>query len=138
MSTKFVFDGLSELKKALQTLPDELKAEARGIAETHANRAASAIKGQYPARTGNLKNHVFVTEFDRGRYSTGFVVKNTAKHASIFENGTQVRHNSLGANRGSMPPGHVFVPNIIRERRAMYVDYKAMLVDHGLVVTGDA
>jgi hypothetical protein len=37
-----------------------------------------------------------------------------------------------------MPAGHVFVPRIIRHRRAMYTALKAMLVRHGLTVSGNA
>lgn len=138
MSTKFVFEGLEELKKALQALPDELTDEAREIVRTAATDAAEDIKAAYPVRTGNLRSHVFVTQFDRGRLSTGFVVKNTAKHANIFESGSQARHTAIGANRGAMPPGHVFVPRVIRYRRRMWAGLKAMLVAYGLVVSGDA
>jgi hypothetical protein len=38
-------------------------------------------------------------------FSAGAIVINRAKHAAIFENGTQARHTAIGANRGSMPPG---------------------------------
>jgi hypothetical protein len=79
-----------------------------------------------------------VSHQDKGRFSAGAIVKNTAKHAWIFENGTQARHNDLGANRGSMPPGHVFIPAVIKRRRIMYQQLRALLERHGLKVSGDA
>ena len=75
---------------------------------------------------------------DSGKYSAGAIVKNRAKHAYIFENGTQARHTGLGYNRGAMPPGHVFIPEIVRRRRGMYEKLAEMLRQHGLQVPGDA
>jgi hypothetical protein len=72
-----------------------------------------------------------------GQFVTGAVVKNTAPHAILFELGTQARHTKIGANRGSMPPGHVFVPRIVKARRKLTADLKAMVAAHGAVVTGE-
>jgi hypothetical protein len=130
------FDGLAELRAALRSLPSDLTVEASHEVQGAANGAAADIKRAYPVRTGRLRDGVVVTHVDQGKYSAGAIVKNTAKHSAIFENGTQARHNSIGANRGAMPPGHVFVPRIIRARRAMYERLKAMLARRGLVVTG--
>jgi hypothetical protein len=137
MSVTFQFEGLEELKAALRTLPDELTAEAQAIVELTANQAAAEIQAAYPARTGNLKDRVFVTHFDNGRFRAGAIVKNTAKHAYIFENGTQARHTAIGANRGSMPPGHVFIPRMIRARRRMWEGLRSLLERAGLVVSSD-
>jgi hypothetical protein len=60
-----------------------------------------------------------------------YLVRNPAKHAAIFEFGTQARHTKLGANRGSMPPGHVFLPIVQQRRRTMYLRLKDMLVRFG-------
>jgi hypothetical protein len=65
-------------------------------------------------------------------------VKSTAKHAALFEIGTQARHTNIGANRGSMPPGKIFVPVVVRKRRAMYERLKELLVRHGAKVNGNA
>jgi len=138
VSSRVVWNGLAELREALRNLPADLTAEASHVVEGAANAAAADIKAGYPVRTGNLRDHVFVSHRDKGRFSAGAVVKNTAKHANIFEVGTQARHNSLGANRGSMPPGHVFVPAVIKRRRIMYEQLKALLERHGLKVSGDA
>lgn len=139
MSNTLRFDGLAELREELRNLPADLTGEAGHIVEAAANGAAATIKREYPVRTGNLRDHLTVTiTSGSGQYSVRGVVQNTAKHAWLFENGSQARHTDIGANRGSMPPGHVFIPNIIRERRRMYDDLKDLLTRHGLVVSGDA
>jgi hypothetical protein len=138
VSARIQLSGFDELKAALRRLPDDLTAEAGHITEAAANAAAVDIRRAYPVRTGNLRNHVTVTHFEKGRFSAGAIVKNTATHAWIFENGTQARHTDLGSNRGSMPPGHVFVPIAIRERRRMYDRLKDLLARRGLVVDGNA
>jgi hypothetical protein len=137
VSSRVVWNGLAELREALRNLPEELTGEAGHIIEGAANAAAADVKAAYPVRTGNLRDHVFVSHQDKGRFSAGAVVKNTAKHAWLFENGTQARHNDLGANRGSMPPGHVFIPAMIKRRRIMYQQLRALLERHGLKVTGE-
>ena len=138
MGNRFVFDGLAELKAALRALPAELTREASSIVEANANSAAVEIRTEYGKHnvTGHLQGGVIVTHVDKGKYSAGAIVKSAAKHAAIFENGTQARHTDLGANRGAMPPGHVFIPIIMRKRRQMYDQFRAMLERVGLVVSG--
>ncbi len=132
---RLVFNGLAELRAQLRNLPAELTAEASRITEASANSAAAAIKQAYPkGETGNLIAGVTVTHFDKGRFSAGAILKNRAKHAAIFEYGTQARHTSLGRNRGAMPPGRVFIPIVIEKRRQMFEAFKAMLTRHGLRV----
>src|SRR5262249_57365104 len=64
---------------------------------------------------------------------------NKANDAHLFENGTQARHTSLGAFRGSMPPGHVFVPIAEERRREAIEQIKQRLLDHGAAsVHGEA
>ncbi len=134
---RFQFQGLQDLFEGLRNLPPELQAEGGEIVVAHAEAAQTEIQGAYPSRTGNLRDHVTVKTVV-GQFSTNAIVKNTAKHAVIFENGTQARHTDLGAARGSMPPGHVFVPVVIRRRRAMYEALKGLIAKKGLVVSGDA
>lgn len=137
MSVKVQFNGLDELRAALRSLPADLTAEAGRITETYANAAAVAIRTAYPTGpTGNLKAGVTVTRFDQGKLAAGAVVKNRAKHAAIFEYGTQARHSSLGYNRGSMPPGKVFIPIAMAKRRQMWEALKAMVTRYGLKVNG--
>jgi hypothetical protein len=136
-NNRFQFEGLDELREALRALPQELAGEASHIIEASKNGAEADIKAAYPDRTGDLRDHLTSSLETSGVAVVG-VVKNTSKLAWIFENGTQARHNALGANRGSMPAGHVFIPVIIRYRRQMYENLKALLVRKGLLVSGDA
>lgn len=135
---RLVFHGLEELKADLRNLPAELASEASQIVVESANGAATEIVATYPERTRNLKRGVKVQMLTGSVFFVGAVVKNTAKHAWIFENGTQARHTALGANRGAMPAGRVFVPTVLRWRRRMYEQLTALLERHGLRVTGRA
>lgn len=138
MSASVKWSGLDELRAELRRLPADLTDDASDIVEGAAQAAKTEIYDAYPERTGNLRSHLTVALRSAGRYGAGAVVKNTAKHAYLFEMGTQARHTELGANRGSMPAGHVFVPIIIRRRRIMYDQLKSLLTRHGLVVSGEA
>ena len=137
MSASITFDGLDELREALRRLPEELAAEASGIVLEAARDASSDIEGAYPERTGNLKHGLFIFESAASKFGAGAVLKNRAQHAYMFEYGTQARHNAIGANRGSMPPGNVFIPRVLKHRRRMYERLKAMLVRHGATVSGE-
>jgi len=139
-NNRLKFDGLAEFRAALRQLPAELAGEASHDVESAANSAAVAIRVGYGAhrRTGTLQESVVVEHLSAGPFGAGSMVKVTAPHAHLFENGTQARHTSIGANRGSMPPGHVFIPAVVRARRAMYERLKALLVRNGLMVSGDA
>jgi len=136
-SNRIVFEGLEELKRQLRQLPAELTAEAQRITEAAANGAAASIRAAYPRRSGALVGGVTVTHFEGGKFFAGAILKNRAPHAAIFEVGTQARHNALGANRGSMPPGHVFVPIAIQKRRQMYENLKSLVERAGFTVRGN-
>ncbi len=123
-NNRFVFDGLEEFRAQLRALPAELAAEAE-------------IDAAYPERAGALRKGLTV-KHETSAFGATAIVRNTAPHAEEFENGTQARHTALGANRGAMPPGHVFVPIITRHRRAMYQALGAMLTRVGFVVSGSA
>lgn len=133
---RFVWPGLEELKAALRDLPSELAGEGGHLVEARGNAAVVTIKAGYPARTGDLRDHVEV-EHTQSAFGARSVIRNTSKHAEEFEFGTRARHTSLGANRGTMPANHLFTQTIMRERRGMYDDLRDLLVRHGLQVTGD-
>jgi hypothetical protein len=135
MSSSVTWTGLAELREALQNLPADLTTDASTIIDHTANEAARNIVDGYPTRSGHLKDGVSVTHTRSSQFGAAAVVLNKAKHAYIFETGTQARHNAIGANRGSMPPGRVFVPRIVRYRARMYDDLATMLTTHGLEVT---
>jgi hypothetical protein len=140
MSATVTWSGLDELRADLRNLPAHLATEASAIVWFSASQAKADVVAGYTAhrRTGNLADHVSVTTREGSPYGTAVVVKSSARHAWMFENGTQARHNSLGANRGSMPPGHVFIPAMIRHRRQMYVALQSMMERAGLRVSGSA
>lgn len=137
----FEFDGLADLREALRTLPQTLKAESSHIVIGAANGAAARIKGNYTrGKTGNLIAGVEVKEVSAGSVGVAAVVVSKSPHAWMYENGTQVRHTGKGAYRGVMPaapPGRAFIPAVIKARRKMYEDLKDVLVRNGLVVVGD-
>lgn len=145
MSARIVWTGLDELRAELRNLPADLADEASAIVVDAAEGAKTEIVAAYERhrRTGNLAAHVKVEKRDIGPYGAGVVVKSTARHAFLFEVGTQARHTSTGANRGispaggGKPPGQIFVPIAIRRRRSMYERLKALLVRHGAEVSGD-
>lgn len=139
MSSLVVWDGLNELRDALKAMPEECAGEAGHLLDGAANGAYVDISGAYPSRTGNLRKGMRLNKAMKRGLVVGAEVKNIAPHANIFELGTQARHTSLGANRGSMPPGRVFVPRIIKARRRLTQDLKDMVArTTGAVVTGDA
>lgn len=136
--------NLDEFKDALRQLPADLTAEAAHIMEDHANGAAVAVRQSYSAHivTGRLLKGVFVTPFWKGKYTPGLIVKSVAKHAWLFDNGSQARHWASGKSTGTMwgktPPTHVFGRTVMRFRRRMYDQLKDLLVRHGLLVSGEA
>jgi hypothetical protein len=137
VGSRFRLDGLAELVDGLQHLTPELVGESVGIIGGTGDAAANEIILGYPGRTGDLRKHVKVLK-TAGQFSITVKVVNTSKLASIFEDGSQARHTELGANRGSMPPGHVFVPVMQRRRRGMYEALKGLIASKGLTVSGDA
>jgi hypothetical protein len=140
--SQVVWSGLEELKAQLRNLPAELAAEASGIVEGRAERARQDIETSYPDRTGDLRKGLRLgSGTNVGRFGASTVLKNTSKLAWIYENGTEARHyftvNGKKKLTGKMKPGHIFIPIVIRQRRAMYRDLKALVERHGFVVTGD-
>lgn len=134
------FEGLDELRAELRRLPADLVGEASNIIEATANAAAVEIRSAYAphSKSGHLQSGVIVTHQDAGKWSAGAIVKSSSPHAYIFEHGTRARHTDLGANRGAMPAGNVFIPAVVKARRSMYQRLKDMLERHGLIVTGEA
>lgn len=144
MSATVRWSGLEELKAQLRSLPADLAGEASGIVGAAATEARTEIALVYAAHvgpTGNLARGLQPVATVAGPVSASARLKNTAKHAWLFDNGSQARHWLSGKSTGRMwgrtPPTHVFVATIIRRRRQMYERLKALLVEHGLTVSGD-
>jgi len=143
MSASLTISGIAELRAELSRLPSELKGEATAIVLDTAYAAKDDIVSQYPqGETGNLKKGVKVFVKEIGPFSVAAQVKSTAPHAWWHEHGSEVHHRvtKKGWNRGTMfskkgPPRPVFIPTMIRHRRAMYAKLAALLERHGITVT---
>lgn len=147
MPARVQWTGLAELKEWLRTLPEALADDARDIVEDAVSDARDEIYQAYPARTGNLRNGLGVRSLDGSddfyfgqgkRLGAGALLFNNAPHAFIFEHGTETRKTDLGADRGSMPPGNIFIPRAMKHRRRMYERLMEMMRAHALTVTGNA
>lgn len=142
MATKFVINGIKDLKEALRMLPEELTDEGGSIVRFHALAAAGRIRAGYPARTGNLRNGVAIETDTSGfgsRYGVRYTVVQKARHAYIYEYGTVARHyytkkRGVEHATGAMPAGNVFVPVMIDVRQRMQDDLVWLLVRKGLAV----
>jgi Bacteriophage HK97-gp10, putative tail-component len=136
------WDGLEEFRRALRNLPDALAGEAVREAESSANAATFEIRSAYGAHryTGRLQASVGVEE-QQVPFGFRFVVRARAKHAHLFEFGTQARHyfTVRGVRKlvGAMPPARIFIPTMIKHRRQLYGRLVAMMQRHGLLVIGD-
>lgn len=143
MSSRFVFTGLDGLKKELMALPENLTGEGGHIVEGSANGAATSVRSQYASHrvTGTMQSRVLVETRKSKQFGVAATVKSTAPHAHLFEKGTQARHyitrNGVKHLLGRMPPANIFIPTIIRYRRAMFENLKDMLRRNGLQVSGE-
>jgi bacteriophage HK97-gp10 putative tail-component len=142
VSSRVVFDGLDALKAELRRLPDDLVAEATDTVKTAANDAAQQIIAEYPEVTGALDKGVKVTVTNESRFGVVARLRSSAKHASWWEHGTEVRHYITVHGRkkslGRMAPQHTVVRAATAHRKTMYRKLKEMLVRHGAEVSGDA
>jgi len=123
----------------LLDLPRDLTARAVSIVEGEAAGAAAEIKAAYPeGDTGNLRRGVRVgtPRNAKSDHAVRRVVRSTAPHATLFETGTQTRQTTLGYNRGFMPGANIFVPVVVRRRRAMFDQLVTIVEEAGLDVRG--
>lgn len=138
--TRFYFQGMEDLKTALNDLPAELRGEADHIVEEEANAAAVAIRRVYVEHvaSGRLLRGLTVVEKPTGRFGAKFVVRSASPIAWIFDNGSQARHWKTGKATGAMwghtpnPPTHTFSRNVRRGRAVMLQRLVAMLRRYGL------
>jgi len=129
--------GLEELRAALKALPPAIVREAGVIVHAQAEAAAQEMRAAYPVHTGNLRNNVRV-QLAGDAVSASARVRNTAKHAYIFESGTGPRHWARGKNTGRMPAGRVFIPIAMQRRRIMLAALIDLVERFGLHVSGAA
>ncbi len=130
-------NGLSELRAALQQLPPALVNEASVIVQAHADEAMRQMAAGYArhVRSGNLLAHLRL-ETASDAVSATARVRNTAKHAYIFEHGTGPRRWASGKSTGSMPEGRLFIPIAMQRRRIMLAALVDLVERAGLKVTG--
>ena len=118
------FKGMAALLADLQALGPTVSREAGNIIQATTNSMALDVKSSYPSDDGDLRKGVVID--DRGPLVKR--VRSRAKHAHIFERGTVRRRTHTGADRGTMPPGNVFVPRAIKWRARM-VDQLVNMVE---------
>jgi hypothetical protein len=116
MSATFSIDT-KNLRARLEALADDVRDQELGpiVAQTAAAFAAD-LPSRYPAVEGDLRGGVRLQQ----RGPLAHQVKNTARHAHLYEHGTIRRFTArAGAFRGVMPAQPVFVPWAIRWRARM-------------------
>lgn len=138
---RIVWTGLEEWKAEFRALPAALGGEGATLVERRGTSAAATIAAGYPARLGDLRDHLEVTH-TRSAFGARSDVRNTSPVAEWFEHGTQARHyithHGVRHLTGKMPANHLFSRTMARERRGLSGDLTDLLVRHGLTVTGDA
>jgi hypothetical protein len=129
--------GLQELQLALLALPDHLAELAGHIVQDEAEQARAAIVAEYEAhrKTGNLARGVKLIEQAAGRYGAAYQVRSTARHAWLYEHGSQARHSRTHPDLGAMPPNPVLIQTAVRRRKSMYQRLADMIAREGFEVT---
>lgn len=137
MSVRLQMQGLTEFQQALRQLPEELTDEASAIVQAHAEDAQQRIQRAYTeGPTGNLRRGV-VKESYKSRFTTNAIVRSRAKHAWLYEKGSQPRRTATGANRGRMPEApeaNRMIPIVIRKRKQMVEALKGLVRRAGFQV----
>ncbi len=116
MSATMTLDGLRDLVKAMERLPDDLEERAAATVEAAARDAAATL-GTELARgeTGNLRAGVRVRRLDALVWQT----VSAAPHAAINEEGTDPRFTKAGAARGVSPASKTVARVASQRRRQM-------------------
>jgi hypothetical protein len=151
-ANRFKIDGLFELKQALRDLPKELTDDAQAIIFESADQAGASLTANYPVRRtglnpglkrkspwfapGRLQKSVRVIK-EAGQFTTTARVKSNDPIAWLYDHGSEARHHDSGKLVGRMPPTFLFIKTMIRYRRAMYDQLRALLESKGIKVTGE-
>jgi hypothetical protein len=121
------FSGMSNLIRSLQQYGEEVKDEAGAIVTSTAQLMKADLDAEYGKHvvTGNLAGHTRIVQETPHRAQ----VRNAARHVLIFERGSVERYTaSVGARRGRMPAGNVFIPRAVAWRQKMKLQFRALLV----------
>lgn len=138
---RLVFDGLDAFKAQLRRLPNELRQEAADTIARAVEGAATDLRAAYPTEshtahgTGKLSTGVSA-KVEITPYGVTGVLKSAARHAHLYEFGTQMRRTASGANRGAAPAHPTFIPIVVRRRRVMYDQLAGLLRRAGFEVSG--
>ncbi len=136
--SRLELQGLAEFRAALRALPKDLADEAGAIVLAHADDAKRQIQTAYPeGPTGNLRVGVRVDRSQSSAFAATAIVRSRARHASLFEFGTQARQTRAGKNTGAMPKapaGQAMLPIVIRVRRRMVEQLIALVRRAGFQV----
>jgi len=137
-----VLSGLDALRDALRRLPAELVVDGAKIIQVAADDMARQLQSAYPigpprpnVPSGNLRSQVRV-DLKIDKVSARATVRNTAKHAWLFQHGSKKRAWKNGKNTGAMPAKPIFIPIAIVERREMTDALIDLVTRAGLTVTG--
>ena len=137
MASRVVLEGLSQFRQALRDLPEHLRDEASDIVQEAAADADAEVTREYPeGPTGNLRRGV-TRKAEYSRFGLSVTVRSRAKHAWIYERGTQQRRTRTGANRGRMPEAPEskrMIPIVIRHRKRMIEKLKDLVRRAGFQV----
>jgi len=136
---------MEELRETLRNLPDALKHDAEEIVHGAVDAAEAEIYAAYGQKSGNLRRGLKQEVVASNPFGITVRLKNTAKHAWLWDNGTEARHyttetgaiHETGAMWGKTAPPHTFVRGASKWRRRMYEQLRTMLEDHGLLTRGD-
>jgi hypothetical protein len=131
--------GLKELSEALKQLPADLVQEGGEIVRSTTSMMAQDVLARYPTTgTGALARGVKLETRSDAVSAVG-IVRNTARHAYIFDRGTGPRRwKKNNKNTGSMPKGAVFKTLAPVHRRRMNSQLIDLVERAGFKVTGSA
>jgi HPt (histidine-containing phosphotransfer) domain-containing protein len=125
MSVSLNLQGLRQLAKSLEQLPDALAEQAAAQVRQSAVETASELRDALAkGPTGNLKRRVRLQRRD----PLVWQVISGAPHAFINEEGTTVRQTKSGANRGVSPARKTVARVASRKRREMDRELERVLV----------
>lgn len=140
MSATLKLDGFNDLKRALMSLPEDLRDASRQAVTDAALRTAAQVRMKYASvRTGDgesLADHVaVVVKSDAGHIKAR--VTNSLPYAASFEFGTQIRkRKGKRGSTGAAPASPTLMPAARREKAAMVDDLIAIVRGFGFEVRG--
>jgi len=129
--------GLTELRAALVSMPQDVATDASDLVELTAYRVAGQLHMVYPP--GDAQGGIVVETSGARTLLIEASVISTWWLAIIWEFGTVPRYTRRGFYRGIGPehPDRGLVKIADRERRQMFIELIAMLRVRGFIVTGN-